>query len=188
MPSNSTFQGDNRIEAVPLPPGTLSQVLGANSSIIWNDYDLFDVDNDPAHYFWVGNIGAAATQANVDAITEVLSHELLETCTDPNSGNGLVQVGGGAATSQIGDAPCNGWCDRVRGVLAQSYWVHNLGDPLNGQCVLPKFYSLRRSLAGRSIGGRSSNLQKPIPSLNQVVTTLFRVIHRITLSADTNPG
>jgi hypothetical protein len=173
MPSNSTFQGDNRIEAVPLPPGTLSQVLGANSSIVWNDYDLFDVDNDPAHYFWVGNIGAAATQANVDAITEVLSHELLETCTDPNNGNGLVQIGAGSATSQIGDAPCNGWCDRVRGVLAQSYWVHNLGDPLNGQCVLPKFYSVRRSLAGRSIGGRLSTVQKPIPSLNQLVTSLF---------------
>jgi hypothetical protein len=173
LPSNVAFVGDPRVETVPLPPGTVSGVVGANSSIIWNDYDLGDVDNDPAHYLWVGNGGSAAIQANVDYITTVFSHELVETCTDPNNGDGIVQVGGGSATSQIGD-PCNSWCDYVRGVKAQAYWVHNLGDPLNGQCVLPKLYSVRRSLAGRNIGGRLGSLQYPIPSLNGLIASLFQ--------------
>jgi hypothetical protein len=169
LPSNVSFQGDPRVD----PPGTVvSNVLGANSSIIWNDYDLGDVDNDPAYYFWVGNGGNTPIQANVDYITSVLSHELVEICTDPNGGDGIVQVGGASATSQIGD-PGTSWCDNVRGVKAQSYWVHNLGDPLNGQCVLPKFYSVRRTLAGRNIGGRLGSLQYPIPSLNSLIASLF---------------
>ena len=93
LPSNVSFQGDPRVEAVPLPPGTVSGVVGANSSIIWNDYDLGDVDNDPAYYLWVGNGGNAPIQANVDYVTTVFSHELVEICTDPNGGNGIVQVG-----------------------------------------------------------------------------------------------
>jgi len=171
LPSNVSFQGDPRVD----PPGTVvSSVLGANSSIIWNDYDLGDVDNDPAYYLWVGNGGNAPTQANVDYITTLFSHELVERCTDPNGGNGIVKVGGGSATSQIGD-PCFSWCDNVRGVKAQSYWVHNLGDPLNGQCVLPKLYSVRRTLAERDIGGQllSITLQSPIPSLNSLITSRF---------------
>jgi hypothetical protein len=172
LPSNVSFQGDPRVETVPLPPGTVSGVVGANSSIIWKDYDLGDVDNDPAYYFWVGSSGSTAIQANVDYITTVLSHELVEICTDPNSGNGVVQVGGGAATSQIGDV-CTSWCDYVRGVKAQSYWVHNLGDPLNGQCVLPKLYSVRYTLAGRNIGGHLGSIQSPIPSLNALITSLL---------------
>jgi len=173
MPANVAFQGDSRVETLPLPPGTLSRVVGANSNIIWNDYDFLDVDNDPAHYLWVGSNGAAPTQANVDYITTVLSHELVEMCTDPNGGNGVVQVNPqppfGGAASQIGD-PCTGICDYVRGVKVQSYWVNNLGDPLNGQCVLPKFYSIRRTLAGQSIGGR---IRPPIPSLNAWITARF---------------
>ena len=172
LPSNVAFQGDPRVETVPLPPGAVSTVVGANSSIIWNDYDLGDVDNDPAHYLWVGNGGNAPSQANVDYITTVFSHELAEICTDPNGGNGIVRVGGSSAASQIGD-PCGSWCDYVRGVKAQAYWVHNLGDPLNGACVLPKFYSVRRSLAGRSIGGHLGSIQTPIPSLNALITSLF---------------
>lgn len=82
------------------------------------------------------------------------------------------KLGGGAATSQIGDA-CTSWCDYVRGVKAQSYWVHNLGDPLNGKCVLPKLYSVRRTLASRNIGGRLRSLESPIPSLNCLITSLF---------------
>jgi hypothetical protein len=170
LPSNVSFQGDPRVETVPLAPGTVSKVVGANGSIIWNDYDLGDVDNDPAYFLWVGNGGNAPIQANVDYITTVLSHELVEICTDPNGGNGIVQVGGGSATSQIGD-PCTSWCDYVRGVKAQSYWVHNVGDPLNGTCVLPKLYSVRRTLAGRNIGGR---LEPPISSLNGLITSLFQ--------------
>ena len=170
MPSNAAFQGDPRVDPVfPLPPGTLSRVVGANSSIIWNDYDLGDVDNDPAHYAWIGNNGT------VDYITTVLSQELVEACTDPNGGDGIVQVAPpppfGGAASQIGD-PCTGICDFVRGVKVQAYWsqLENSGV---GACVVPKLYSVRRTLAGRNINGRISSLGSPIPSLNKLITGLF---------------
>jgi hypothetical protein len=170
MPSNVAFQGDKNVETVPLPPGTVSKVIGANGSIIWNDYDLGDVDNDPVHFLWVGNGGSTPSQANLDYITTVFSHELVEICTDPNGGDGIVQVGGSnPALSQIGDV-CTSWCDNVRGVKAQSYWVHNLGDPLNGKCVLPQVYSVRYTFADRKIGGR---LKAPIPSLNSLITSSF---------------
>lgn len=174
MPPNVAFQGDSRFDTLPLPPGTLSAVAGANSSIIWNDYDLGDVDNDPAHYAWTGNDGT------VDYITTVLSHELAEACTDPNGGDGIVQVSppppstGGAA--QIGD-PCTGFCDFVRGVKVQSYWSQldsgNPGIQSRGGCVVPKLYSVRRTLADRNINGRISSLGAPIPSLNKLITSLF---------------
>jgi len=169
MPSNVVFQGDPNVETVPLPPGTLSGVSGENSRITWRDYDLGDVDNDPGYFCWVGNGGWPPTQANVDYITTVFSHELVEICTDPNGGDGIVQVGGPPGVSQVGDV-CNTWCDYVNGVKAQAYWVHNLGDPLNGTCVLPKAYSVRYTFADRQIGGR---LKAPIPSLNSLITSSF---------------
>lgn len=173
MPSNVAFAGLNPPDPVlPLPAGTLSRVVGANAAIIWNDYDLGDVDNDPAHYAWIGSDGTA------NYITEILSHELVETCTDPNGGNGIVQVSpppqGNAA--QIGD-PCTQWCDTVRGVRVQAYWSQldsvKPGPQSRGGCVLPKLYSVRRTLADRNINGRISTLGNPILSLNQLITSLF---------------
>ena len=149
------------------------QVGGANSRIMWRDYDLGDSDKDPAYYFWVGQ-GEWIDQpgAPVDYITTALSHELVEICTDPNGGDGIVQIGGKQHLSQVGDV-CTTWCDYVRGVKVQSYWVHNLGDPRNGKCVLPKYYSVRRTLAGRNFGGRLRSIQDPIPSLNSLIASLF---------------
>jgi hypothetical protein len=188
MPSNVSFQGDPRpgVEPIfPLPPRTLSIVAGANNRIVWHDYDFGDVDNDPAHYAWVGSIGSAATQANVDYITTVLSHEIVEALTDPNGGDGIVQAGAAAATSQIGD-PCNGICDVVRGVNVQAYWSQLDRSDMtlnpnrvsknpngNGGCVVPKYYSVRRTLAGRNINGHMRSLGSPIPSMNQLLKTLF---------------
>lgn len=170
MPANVAFAGDSRVDKkVPLPAGTLSGVVGANSNIVWHDYDLGDVDNDPAHYLWVGCRGAAATQANVDYITSVFSHELAEMCTDPNGGDGIVQVGGAGGLSQIGD-PCTNLCDYVRGVRVQSYW-----SQLDGRCIVPKMYSVRRTLAGagKQINGRLRSLQSPIASANVLISSLF---------------
>jgi hypothetical protein len=158
MPVNSAFQGDRRIETVPLPPGTLSLVNGANSRITWTDYDLGDVDNDPAYFLWTGNDGT------LDYITTVLSHELVEIATDPNGGDGVRLVGCSGGSCQIGD-PCQSWCDGVRGVKAQSYW-----SQLDGDCVLPKMYSVRRTLFGQSIGGK---IPRPNPSMNAWITSHF---------------
>jgi hypothetical protein len=161
MPVNSAFQGVSPPDTLPLPPGVVSQINGQNGSIIWNDYDFLDVDNDPAYYLWVGNDGT------LNYITTVLSHELVELATDPNGGDGVRRVGCIGGSCQIGDVVpvCQNWCDTVRGVSAQAYW-----SQLDSNGVLPKMYSIRRTLAGRSIGGK---IPKPTPSVNAWITSQF---------------
>jgi hypothetical protein len=144
LPANSAYAGLAPYDPQPLPPGVVSTVFGTNTSVTWNDYDLGDVDNDPAHYLWVGNDG------NLDFIMTTFSHELAEVVTDPNGGDGVVQVAPpGVAANQIGDIGTS-WCDYVpNGGRAQSYW--SIAD---NALVLPKMYSVRRTLAGKSIGGK----------------------------------
>ena len=69
--------------------------IGENGYITWNDYDIGDVDNDPAHLLWVGNDGT------LDYVTTVFSHELAEVVTDP-TGSGVRQVGCSGGSCQIG--------------------------------------------------------------------------------------
>jgi hypothetical protein len=161
MPANSAFAGTSPPDTLPLAPGTVSQVNGQNGSIIWNDYDIGDVDNDPAYFLWTGNDGT------LDYITTVLSHELAEIATDPNGSNGVRQVGCSGGSCQIADpgTVCQGWCDYVRGVKAQAYW-----SILDGNGVLPKMYSVRRTLVGKSIGGK---IPRPSPSLNAWISAQF---------------
>jgi hypothetical protein len=79
----------------------------------------------------------------------VFYHELVEVVTDPNGGDGIVQVAPpGVTANQIGDIGTS-WCDYVHGGRAQSYW--SIAD---NALVLPKMYSVRRTLAGKSIGGK----------------------------------
>jgi len=115
----------------------------------------------PAYFCWVGNDGS------LDFITTVFSHELVELVTDPSEGGGVRQVGCKGNECQIGDPDpsCHNWCDKVRGVNAQAYW-----SQLDGNAALPKMYSIRRTLAGRSIGGKIPN---PTPSVNAWITAQF---------------
>ena len=161
MPANSAFQGVAPPDTLPLAPGAVSAVNGENSSIIWYDYDIGDVDNDPAYFLWAGNDGT------LDYITTVLSHELVELATDPNGGNGVRQVGCAGGSCQIGDVGtvCQNWCEYVRGVKAQAYW-----SQLDGNGALPKMYSVRRTLAGKPIGG---SVPRPTPSMNKWITSQF---------------
>jgi hypothetical protein len=160
MPLNSAFQGVSPPDVLPLAPGTVSGVSGQNGFIIWNDFEIGDVDNDPAFFLWVGNDGT------VDTITTFLSHELVELASDPN-GSGVRQIGGVGGSCQIGDVAtvCQGWCDYVRGVKAQAYW-----SQLDGNGALPKYYSVRRTLVGQSLGGK---LPRPLPSANAWITAQF---------------
>lgn len=161
MPINSAFQGAAPPDTLPLPSGVISQVTGQNGYIVWNDYDIGDVDNDPAYFLWVGNDGT------LDYITTVLSHELVELATDPNGGDGIRQIGCTGGSCQIGDVAtvCQNWCDYVRGVRAQAYW-----SQLDGDGALPTMYSLRRTLVGKSIGGK---IPRPNPSVNAWISGQF---------------
>jgi hypothetical protein len=161
MPINSAFQGVSPPDTLPLPAGTVSQVNGQNGFVTWDDYDIGDVDNDPAYFLWTGNNGT------LSYITTVLSHELAEIATDPNGGNGIRQAGCTGGSCQIGDVltVCQNWCDVVRGVTAQAYW-----SQLDGNGVLPTMYSVRRTLVGKSIGGK---IPRPNPSMNAWITAQF---------------
>jgi hypothetical protein len=137
----------------------------------WIDYDLGDVDNDPATMGWVGVAGLTTSQ-QLDYVTQDLSHELVETCTDPFSGQGIVQITPPCSGSscQIGD-PCTGTCDRVNGVQVQGYW-----SEADKKCITPNWYSVRRTLFGRDFSqGIKRELQPsaPIPSLKSLVASLF---------------
>jgi hypothetical protein len=156
MPANSAVQGP--------APGVLSNVIGTNGRVIWNDFELGDVDNDPAYCLWAGNDGSAKA---LDYITTTLSHELVELATDPNGGDGVRQINCSGSSCQIGDPPivCQNWCDFVRGVKVQAYWSH-----LDGNGALPTMYSLKRTLVGKSIGGK---IPRPMPSMNAWISSQF---------------
>jgi hypothetical protein len=161
MPVNSAFAGSAPTDTLPLAPGVVSGVNGENGWVRWNDYDIGDVDNDPAYCLWVGNDGT------LDYITTVLSHELAEIASDPNGSDGVRQIGCNGGSCQIGDVlkVCQNWCGFVRGVKAQAYW-----SQLDGNGVLPTMYSVRRTLFGKSIGGK---IPRPNRSMNAWITGQF---------------
>jgi len=118
-------------------------------------------DPDPAYFCWAGNNGT------LDYITTTLSHEMVELTTDPNGRDGVRKIGCSGGACQIGDVPtvCQGWCDFVPGAKTQAYW-----SELDANGVLPKMYSIRRTLFGKSIGGK---IPKPMASLNAWIAEQF---------------
>ena len=161
MPVNSAFAGTAPPDVLPLGPGVVSAVNGENGQFTYVNIEIGDLDEDPAYCLWAGNDGT------LDYITTVLSHELAEIASDPNGGNGITQIGCGGSSCQIADVltVCQGWCDYVRGVKAQAYW-----SQLDGNGVLPTMYSVRRTLFGKSIGGK---IPRPMPSMNAWITNQF---------------
>jgi hypothetical protein len=118
---------------VVLPPNiepVESGVVGEHSYFLYFDLtDLVlppDFDIARAHYAWVTNDGS------LDAITTVLSHELVEACTDPN-GDGIQGVPGTCSQPgwcEIGDV-CS-WSEVRDGVRVQAYW-----SEADQACIVP---------------------------------------------------
>jgi hypothetical protein len=90
-------------------------------------------------YYWFGSPAtnvpyAWITQSSVDSFSEVFSHELVESCTDPE-GTGWTSATacgvGHGGWCEIGDV-CQGTTARVHGVLVQRYWSN-----ADNQCVVP---------------------------------------------------
>jgi len=116
-----------------LPPGVNSvqeNVIGEHSYFTYFDLtDLAlapDIDMSNVHYGWVSNDGS------IDYITTVFSHELVETCTDPN-GDGIQGVSGVCTQDgwcEIGDV-CNS-SEVLDGVRVQSYWSQQ-----DRACIVP---------------------------------------------------
>jgi hypothetical protein len=154
--------GGPNLYAVIMPPTSTfvtAGITGVNGTITWKDYDLLDVDNDPAHFCWSG------CDASLNFTTRAFSHELVEAVTDPDS-NGVRWIGcpQGKQSCQIAD-PCQSMCDFVHGVNAWGYW-----SEIEQTCVVPTMYSIRRTLDGKSIGGK---IPRPTPSVNAWITTQF---------------
>jgi hypothetical protein len=92
---------------------------------ILGEHTYYSLNGVNAHYGWVTNPNT------LDGITWVLSHELVESVTDPEgtaiTGTGCNQGG----WCEIGDV-CTGNTVRVNGVLVQRYW-----SQFDNQCVVP---------------------------------------------------
>jgi len=89
-----------------------------------HDTDLFD--GDDAWVGWTNN-------GDLDFITDVLSHELVEAITNPQPGDDDAwvmnrSINGG---DEVGDA-CNQTADRLDGLLVQAYWSEQ-----DKACVIP---------------------------------------------------
>jgi len=90
-------------------------------------------------YYWFGwpstNVPFGwVTQSSVDSFSEVFSHELVESCTDPEGTGWTSATACGAnhgGWCEIGDV-CQGSDARVHGVLVQRYWSN-----ADNQCVVP---------------------------------------------------
>lgn len=133
---NGTFaepdEGGRNIYLVVMPPDTNygpGGLRGAHSSFASGSA----IDTDTAWAGWIGN-------DSFDRMTEALSHELVEICTDPE-GDGWTILGQPESEDEIGDV-CAGVHDKVNGVTVQSYW-----SAFDNVCILPTAYSVRRTLA-----------------------------------------
>jgi hypothetical protein len=93
----------------------------------WGKHNYFERSGQRIHYAWFTNVG------DVASITGIVSHELIETATDPE-GSGFLGVKGTC------DEP--GWCEIVDvcestlsvidGITVQAYWSNR-----DNGCVAP---------------------------------------------------
>lgn len=106
--------------AVVLPPGVASK--GAFGGM----HTYYIRNGRSVHYLWV------TESRTLDSVTRILSHEVVESMTDPQ-GSGIVGV--------EGTCDQEGWCEiadicwesaKVDGVLVASYWSNR-----TGRCVAP---------------------------------------------------
>lgn len=117
---------------VIMPTGvhyTNTDVIGEHSFFINLDYQFpFDLDINKVYYAWVTNDGT------LDFVTTVFSHELVESCTDPEGGGLLGNTGvcPGDGWCEIGDV-CEGVTGVSNGVVVQAYWSQR-----DGMCIIPQ--------------------------------------------------
>ena len=114
----------------------------------WGKHHYFERSGQRIHYAWFTNVG------DLDSITGVISHELVESATDPE-GSGFRGV----------EATCDepGWCEiadvcesnwsMIDGILVRGYWSNRDDD-----CIVPGGVA-PRPVAPRSVApSRAGNL------------------------------
>lgn len=100
-----------------------------NSGGFAGEHSFFtDANGNNVHYGWVTNSG------NLDSLTSILTHEVVESCTDPE---------GSAILGTQGTCNQTGWCEIgdvcyinevIDGVTVQRYWSQN-----DGTCIAPQW-------------------------------------------------
>jgi hypothetical protein len=126
---------------VIMPPGqsyTGPSARGAHSH--QEDDDILEFDNHDAWVAWIG-----FNEGTVDGITLTLSHELVETMTDPN-GDAWYVDSIGSETGEIGDfctSPSK-W-GFVQGIFVDSYWSKGANA-----CVIRQTYGFEVSVVART--------------------------------------
>ncbi|MGW3448808.1 hypothetical protein [Streptomyces sp. NPDC001076] len=113
---------DNQtLYCVVMPTG-----VSASSSSFIGEHTYYTRSGQRVHFAWVTNSG------NLDSVTTILSHELVESATDPE---------GSAFLGVTGTCSQSGWCEigdvcsatsKLDGVTVQSYWSNSAG-----QCLVP---------------------------------------------------
>jgi hypothetical protein len=107
-----------------LPPG-----VNSNQSGLLGEHAYFALGGLNVHYGWVTNDGT------LDFVTTVFSHELVESCTDPEGTAIQLDSAGICAHNPTS------WCEIadvctsnavINGVRVQSYWSQT-----DGRCVVP---------------------------------------------------
>jgi hypothetical protein len=153
--------GGRNIYSVFMPPGTTYSTAGVRGAhSVATDFDP-PADIDHAWVAWIGTNTLAQTLST-------FTHELVETCTDPELDAWVVQ-GEPSGLDEIGDV-CNAVDGNLNGLNVESYW-----SIYDNACLIPTAWSVRRTLAGagRKLNGKGLlSLQKPIPSLNQFLVNL----------------
>ena len=125
FPEPDDAGGANEFFAFVMPPGVNTNQAGVNGEHMYAwDYD-FPFDIDKAWCCWVMNDGT------LDTVTTILSHELVEACTDPEGDGWQVDPRSGDSWNEIGDI-CQNSTGRVNGVMVQAYWSQR-----DNACIIP---------------------------------------------------
>jgi len=119
--------GHQRFYAVVTPPG-----LNDNEAL--GKHINFTYKGVKAYYCWVNSIGGL-TDSSSDGVVNTFSHELAETCTDPDGGSGITVDGTGVSNDEIGDTCNNEFAIvEMNGVHCnvQCYW-----SAADKACIMP---------------------------------------------------
>jgi hypothetical protein len=125
-------QFNQNLYVVVMPQG-----VTASGSFIGEHTYYTDSSGGNVHYAWVTNDG------QLDSLTSILSHELVESCTDPE---------GSAVLGLAGTCSQTGWCEiadicsstaQRNGVTVQSFWSDQAGE-----CIVPDWPALQFPIKG----------------------------------------
>jgi hypothetical protein len=123
----------------------------------WGKHNYFERSGQRIHYAWFTNVGDLAS------ITGIVSHELVESATDPEGsgfrgGKGTCDESGWCEIADV----CESTLSIVDGVMVKGYWSNRDND-----CIAPGSIAPRASLPGgpgsQRTGGGPAEVEPPRP-------------------------